>query len=101
MIQHDDLIAIFAHGRARVWNTDSGEFRRSTSADSAAEMLLKGEWYEMYVGRAVQSTEIGADSHPALSRLGTQIMMQRARKFDLLRNPTLVTNRNLDLQVLM
>jgi len=47
IIQQDDLITVFTHGRARVWNIVSGEFRRSTSADSVAEMLLKGKWCEV------------------------------------------------------
>jgi len=47
--QKDDLIIIFSHGRARVWNLVSGEFRRSTSVDAAAEMLATGEWLELQV----------------------------------------------------
>lgn len=49
ILQKDDLILISSHGRARVWNLVSGEFRRSTSVDAAAEMLVSGEWLELSV----------------------------------------------------
>jgi hypothetical protein len=49
ILQKDDLILISSHGRARVWNLVSGEFRRSTSMDAAAEMLVSGEWLELSV----------------------------------------------------
>ena len=32
-----------------MWNLVSGEFRRSTSVDAAAEMLATGEWLELQV----------------------------------------------------
>lgn len=45
----DDLIIMYKQGRARVWNLESGEFRRSTSIDSASEMLASGDWVDMWV----------------------------------------------------
>jgi hypothetical protein len=49
ILQKDDLILTASHGRARVWNLESGEFRRSTSIDAATDMLVKGEWIELWV----------------------------------------------------
>jgi hypothetical protein len=38
---------IYANGKARVWNVETLEFRRSTALDAAEDMLNVGDWAEM------------------------------------------------------
>lgn len=42
------ILLAYANGKARVWNIETGEFRRSTGLDAAEEMLREGEWSELY-----------------------------------------------------
>lgn len=34
----------YANGKARVWNYETQEFRRSTGLDAAEDMLNTGDW---------------------------------------------------------
>lgn len=43
---HDVLLA-YANGKARLWNVETMEFRRSTGLDAAEDMLSSGAWHEM------------------------------------------------------
>ncbi len=45
---HDILLA-YANGKARVWNVETMEFRRSTGLDAAEDMIHNGRWMEMFV----------------------------------------------------
>jgi hypothetical protein len=42
-----DILLAYANGKARVWNVETMEFRRSTGIDAAAEMLQTGSWSEV------------------------------------------------------
>ena len=42
-----DIMMIYANGKARVWNVETLEFRRSTALDAAEDMLNVGDWAEM------------------------------------------------------
>jgi hypothetical protein len=42
-----DVMLAYANGKARVWNYETQEFRRSTGLDAAEEMLNSGEWTEV------------------------------------------------------
>lgn len=44
-----DILLAYANGKARVWNVETMEFRRSTGIDAADEMLQSGTWSEMCV----------------------------------------------------
>jgi hypothetical protein len=39
-----DVMLAYANGKARVWNYETQEFRRSTGLDAAEDMLNSGEW---------------------------------------------------------
>ena len=39
----------YANDKARVWNMETLEFRRSTALDAAEDMLGIGDWVEMSV----------------------------------------------------
>jgi hypothetical protein len=41
------ILLAYANGKARAWNLQNLEFRRSTGFDSAQEMLAEGSWVEM------------------------------------------------------
>jgi hypothetical protein len=43
------MMMVYANGKARVWNVETLEFRRSTALDAAEDMLNGGDWQEMYV----------------------------------------------------
>jgi len=45
----EDILLAYANGKARVWNVETMEFRRSTGIDAADEMLQSGTWSEMWV----------------------------------------------------
>jgi hypothetical protein len=42
-----DVMLVYANGKARVWNVETREFRRSTGLDAAEEMLQVGDWAEV------------------------------------------------------
>ena len=42
-----DIMMVYANGKARVWNVETLEFRRSTALDAAEDMLSAGDWCEM------------------------------------------------------
>jgi len=42
-----DILLAYANGKARVWNVETMEFRRSTGIDAADEMLQTGKWSEV------------------------------------------------------
>jgi hypothetical protein len=42
-----DVLLAYANGKARVWNVETMEFRRSTGIDAADEMLQTGGWSEV------------------------------------------------------
>lgn len=50
-IDGKDILLAYANGKARVWNHQTCEFRRSTGLDAAEDMLAVGEWKEMYASR--------------------------------------------------
>lgn len=43
----DDILLAYEIQKARVWNVETGEFRRSTGLDSADDMLNVGSWAEV------------------------------------------------------
>nr|XP_019043333.1 hypothetical protein I302_07908 [Kwoniella bestiolae CBS 10118]OCF22263.1 hypothetical protein I302_07908 [Kwoniella bestiolae CBS 10118] len=45
-IEQKDILLAYANGKARVWNTQTQEFRRSTGLDAAEDMLQSGDWAE-------------------------------------------------------
>jgi hypothetical protein len=42
-----DIMLAYENGKARVWNVETREFRRSTGFDSAEDMLASGHWAEI------------------------------------------------------
>lgn len=54
------MLLMYADGRVRLWDTQTTEFRRSTSIDKAEELLGQGGWTELYV--ASISSVIPADT---------------------------------------
>ncbi|WVF68617.1 hypothetical protein IAT40_003387 [Kwoniella sp. CBS 6097] len=46
-IESKDILLAYANGKARVWNTNTQEFRRSTGLDAADDMLGTGDWAEV------------------------------------------------------
>ncbi|RXK36360.1 hypothetical protein M231_06397 [Tremella mesenterica] len=69
-----DMLLAYANGKARVWNVETMEFRRSTGLDAAEDMLQSGQWAE--VGDSDMDAQAGAlrsvlNSHlgPILGRL--------------------------------
>nr|XP_019009161.1 uncharacterized protein I206_05807 [Kwoniella pini CBS 10737]OCF47942.1 hypothetical protein I206_05807 [Kwoniella pini CBS 10737] len=46
-IQEKDIMLAYANGKARLWNTQTQEFRRSTGLDAAEDMLQNGDWVEI------------------------------------------------------
>jgi hypothetical protein len=46
-IDDRNILLAYANGKARVWNVETCEFRRSTGLDAAEEMLQSGTWVEM------------------------------------------------------
>jgi hypothetical protein len=42
-----DILLAYANGKARVWNVETMEFRRSTGIGAADEMLQTGNWSEV------------------------------------------------------
>jgi hypothetical protein len=42
-----DILLAYANGKARVWNHQTCEFRRSTGLDAAEDMLSDGAWEEV------------------------------------------------------
>ncbi|ODO06895.1 hypothetical protein I350_04255 [Cryptococcus amylolentus CBS 6273] len=42
-----DILLAYANGKARVWNTTTQEFRRSTGLSAAEDMLAAGDWLEV------------------------------------------------------
>jgi hypothetical protein len=44
-----DIMLAYANGKARVWNVETMEFRRSTGLDAAEDMLQSGNWAEVWV----------------------------------------------------
>lgn len=43
-LANTDILLAYANGKARVWNTETQEFRRSTGLDAAEDMLQAGNW---------------------------------------------------------
>jgi len=71
---HNILVA-YTNGKARVWNTETGEFRRSTAFDAAEEMVNEGEWEEVcveYVARLILTCRL-LSSNSGVSVSGTAI----------------------------
>lgn len=66
-----DIMLAYENGKARVWNVETREFRRSTGFDSAEDMLSAGKWAEVPfrspapvdcpVSKAVGPTPLGCD----------------------------------------
>ncbi|OCF37103.1 hypothetical protein I316_01008 [Kwoniella heveanensis BCC8398] len=46
-IESKDILLAYANGKARLWNTKTQEFRRSTGLDAADDMLATGDWAEV------------------------------------------------------
>ena len=42
-----DILLAYANGKARVWNVETREFRRSTGLDAGEDMLQVGDWAEV------------------------------------------------------
>lgn len=49
-----DVLLAYANGKARVWNVETCEFRRSTGLDAGEDMLQSGDWAELYVNPSCQ-----------------------------------------------
>ena len=56
-----DILLAYANGKARVWNVETLEFRRSTGLDAAEDMIKSGDWSEVYVARAFHWRTDGAE----------------------------------------
>jgi hypothetical protein len=48
-LRNDDLLLVYEDGLARLWDVKMREFRRSTTADKARELLLGGSWIRWFV----------------------------------------------------
>ncbi|WVQ79391.1 hypothetical protein IAT38_001488 [Cryptococcus sp. DSM 104549] len=46
-VENTDILIAYANGKARVWNTKTQEFRRSTGLDASEDMLQAGDWAEV------------------------------------------------------
>ncbi|KAH9950696.1 WD40 repeat-like protein [Amylocystis lapponica] len=52
----DNLLLMYADGRARLWDTKTREFWRSMNIDKAEELLKQGGWSEWLVGATASSS---------------------------------------------
>ncbi|ORY34903.1 hypothetical protein BCR39DRAFT_515490 [Naematelia encephala] len=65
----NDILLAYANGKARVWNVETCEFRRSTGLDAGEEMLSSGQWAEVDLnsisseGSALTPTSCGSEAH--------------------------------------
>ncbi|KAI0365315.1 WD40 repeat-like protein [Pilatotrama ljubarskyi] len=74
----NNLLLMYADGRARLWDTATREFWRSMSLDKAVELVQQGGWLEWYV----------VDGSPAeMYRIATRRSMDRTSE----RKPTLTS----------
>ncbi|KAI0053216.1 WD40 repeat-like protein [Auriscalpium vulgare] len=55
----DNLLLIYAHDRARLWDAKTTEFWRSMSLDKAHEMLEQGGWVEVPIDNNFPSMQTG------------------------------------------
>ncbi|WVQ75054.1 hypothetical protein IAR50_004663 [Cryptococcus sp. DSM 104548] len=46
-VSNQDILLAYANGKARVWNSNTQEFRRSTGLSAAEDMLVVGDWLEV------------------------------------------------------
>ena len=46
-IDAKDILLAYANGKARVWNYNTGEFRRSTGLEAGEDMMANGNWEEV------------------------------------------------------
>lgn len=61
-----DIMLTYANGKARVWNVETMEFRRSTGLDAAEDMLQSGEWAEVRLDGDRESDKRPLSSVPAV-----------------------------------
>ncbi|KAK8849511.1 hypothetical protein IAR55_004845 [Kwoniella newhampshirensis] len=71
-VEGKDILIAYANGKARVWNTETQEFRRSTGLDAAEEMLQVGDWAEVNLGQTDDKGPIirAVPNSPSKSELG-------------------------------
>ncbi|KAK6908897.1 hypothetical protein I203_102903 [Kwoniella mangroviensis CBS 8507] len=78
-IEQKDILLAYANGKARVWNTQTQEFRRSTGLDAAKDMLQDGDWAEVLL----TNTDENAALPPASSLPAEPADLGRLINFDL------------------
>ncbi|WWD20135.1 hypothetical protein CI109_104611 [Kwoniella shandongensis] len=71
-VEGKDILIAYANGKARVWNTQTQEFRRSTGLDAAEEMLQTGDWAEVNLGQVEKASPLvpAVTTPPPGSELG-------------------------------
>ncbi|OXG25397.1 hypothetical protein C367_03219 [Cryptococcus neoformans Ze90-1] len=71
-LANTDILLAYANGKARVWNTETQEFRRSTGLDAAEDMLQAGKWTRVDLTKRHTQTPLTACvAHPyTASQLG-------------------------------
>nr|ODN95521.1 hypothetical protein L204_04061 [Cryptococcus depauperatus CBS 7855] len=76
-ISQKDILIAYANGKARVWNTETQEFRRSTSLDAGEDMLQNGNWalVAMEEGGVPMALEAGVIQPGSLSQLGRLLVL--------------------------
>ncbi|KIR99396.1 hypothetical protein L804_03024 [Cryptococcus deuterogattii 2001/935-1] len=57
---NSDILLVYANGKARVWNTETQEFRRSTGLDAAEDMLQAGNWTRVDLTKGHSQTPLTA-----------------------------------------
>ncbi|WWD04165.1 hypothetical protein V865_002231 [Kwoniella europaea PYCC6329] len=57
-IEQKDILLAYANGKARVWNTQTQEFRRSTGLDAAEDMLQVGDWAEVLLSNTNENSAL-------------------------------------------
>ncbi|KAL7423894.1 hypothetical protein Q5752_001479 [Cryptotrichosporon argae] len=60
-ISHPDILLAYANGKARVWNVETQEFRRSTGLDAAEDMLQSANWSPIDLDKADDGVLSGTD----------------------------------------
>ncbi|TFK48775.1 WD40 repeat-like protein [Heliocybe sulcata] len=59
-VDSDNILLVYSHGWARLWDLRSQEFRRSLTWDKAAEIVAQGEgWVEMTMNHVQPSLTVG------------------------------------------
>ncbi|KAI0060412.1 WD40 repeat-like protein [Artomyces pyxidatus] len=97
----DNLLLVYAHDRARLWDAKTREFWRSMSLDKANEMLEQGGWTEIPLDAAAPSMPAGiapvtssAASVDAASTLMVDLQPFLARAVSIAKARTITTDEN-------